>query len=83
VLSRHVKPDCIVLVDQFVRLYELPNPLLEVFKHTDLHCMEEVGLREVAHDLGTISKDFESSVNVAQQEFSIGCLHVGINERSI
>jgi hypothetical protein len=66
-----------------VLLHEVENPLLEVVKHADLHCMEEVGLREVAHDTGIMSKHVESSVNMARQEFGIGCLGVGIAERSI
>jgi len=41
------------------------NPLQEVFKHADLHCMEEVGLGEVAHDTGSMSKLVESSVNMS------------------
>jgi len=66
-----------------VRLHEVENPLLEVVKHANLLCMEEVGLREVAHDTGDMSKHFESLVNMAQQDFGIGCLGVGITERSI
>ena len=45
--------------------------------------MEEVGLREVTHDTGNMSKHVESLVDMAGQEFSIGCLRVGIAERSI
>jgi len=66
-----------------VRLLEVENPLLEVIQHADLHCMEEVGLMEVAHDTGNMSKHVESSVNMARREFGIGCLGVGIAERSI
>jgi hypothetical protein len=66
-----------------VRLHEVENPLLEVIKHADLHCMDEVGLREVAHDTGNMSKHFESLVNMARREFGIGCLGIGIAERSI
>jgi len=66
-----------------VRLHELENLLLEVIKHADLHCMEEVGLREVAHDTGNMSKRGESSVNMARQEFGISHLGLGIVERSI
>jgi len=66
-----------------VRLREVENPLLEVVKHTDLHCMEEVGLQEVAHDTRNMSKLDESSVNMAQREFSISCLGVGIAERPL
>ena len=66
-----------------MRLHEVENPLLEVIKHADLHCMEEVGLREVAHDTGNMSKHVESSVNMARRDFGIGCLGVGIAERSI
>jgi hypothetical protein len=47
-----------------MRLHEVENPLLEVVKHADLHCMEEVGLREVAHEAGNMSKYLESSVNM-------------------
>ena len=46
--------------------HEVENPLLEVIKHADLHCMEEVGLREVAHDTGNMSKHIKSSVNMAR-----------------
>ena len=66
-----------------MRLHEVENQLLEVIKHADLHCIEEVGLREVPYDTGNMSKHFESSVNMARQEFGIGCLGVGIAERSI
>jgi len=48
-----------------MRLHEVENPLLEVVKNADLHCMGEVGLREVAHDTGNMSKHVESSVNMA------------------
>ena len=64
-------------------LHEVENPLLEVVKHADLHCMEEVGLWEVAHNTGNMSKHVESSVDMARQEFGIGCLGVGIAEHSI
>jgi len=66
-----------------VLLHEVENPQLEVVKHADLHCMEEVGLREFAHDTGNISKQVEFSVNLAQREFGIGCLGVGCTERSL
>jgi len=66
-----------------VRLHEVENALLEVVMHADLHCMKEVGLREVAHNTGNVSKHVESSVNMARQEFRIGCLRVLIAECSI
>jgi len=66
-----------------VRLHAVENPLLGVVKHADLHCMEEIGLRDVAHDTGNMSKHVESSVDMARREFGIGCIGVGIAERSI
>jgi len=66
-----------------MRLHEVENPLLEVMKQANLHCIEEVGLQEVAHDTGYMSEHVESSVNMARQEFGIGFLGVGIAERSI
>ena len=48
-----------------MRLHEEENPLLEVVKHADLHCMEDVGLREIAHNSGNRSKHVDSSVNMA------------------
>jgi len=45
--------------------------------------VEEVGLGEVAHDTGNMLKQVEYSVNMARQEFGIGCFGVGIAERSI
>jgi len=47
-------------------LHEVENPLLEVVKHADLHCMEEDGLREFAHIAGNVSKHSESSKIMAQ-----------------
>jgi len=66
-----------------VRLHEVENPLQEVMKHADMHCMEEVGLREVAHNTGNMLKRVEFSVNMARRELGISCLGVGIAERSI
>jgi len=66
-----------------MRLHEVENPLLEVVKHANLHCMEEVGLWEIAHNTGNMLKLIESSVNMARREFGIGCLGVGIAEDSI
>jgi hypothetical protein len=43
----------------------MENPLLEMVKYANLHCMEEVGIRESTDDTGTISKHVESSVNMA------------------
>jgi len=67
-----------------MHLHEVENTLLEVVKHADLHCMEEeVGLREVTHNTGNMSKHVESSVNMALREFGIGCLGVGTAVLSI
>jgi len=66
-----------------MHLHIVRNPLLEVVKHADLHCMEEVGIQEVAHNTGNMSKHIESSVNIVRREFDIGCIGVGIAERSI
>jgi hypothetical protein len=64
-------------------LHGVENPLLEVVTHTNLHCMEEVGLRQIADHAGNMSILVESSVNMARREFGIRCLVVGIAERSI
>jgi len=64
-------------------LHKVKNPLLEVVKHADLHCTEEVGLREVAHDTGNTPKHVQSSVNMARRRSAIGFLGVGIAEHSI
>jgi hypothetical protein len=45
--------------------------------------MEEVGVWEVAQDTGNMSKHLKYSVNMARRQFGIGCLGVGIVERSI
>jgi hypothetical protein len=72
-----------VLGEPVVCLHEVENPLLEVIKHADLHCREEVELREVAHDTGNMLNHAESSVNMARREFRISCLGVDIAEHSI
>jgi len=48
-----------------VHLHEVDNRLVEVVKHANLHCVEEVPLREVAHDTWNMSKHIESTVNLA------------------
>jgi hypothetical protein len=48
-----------------VHLHEVEIPVLEVIKHAELHCIEEVGLREIANDTGNMLKHVESSVNIA------------------
>jgi len=53
-VSRHRLPYCIVLVELFAPLHEVENPLLEVNKHANLHCKEEVGLQEATHDTGNM-----------------------------
>jgi len=72
-----------LLVEPFVCLHELENPLMEVVKHTDLQCMEEVWRWEVPHNPGNMSKLVESWVNMAQQAFGISCFSGGIPERSL
>ena len=66
-----------------MRLHEVQNTLLEVVKHADVHGMEEVRLWEVAHNTGDMLKHVESSVNTEGRVFGIGCLGVGIAERSV
>jgi hypothetical protein len=83
VVSRHGSPDCIELGEPFVCLHAVENALLEVVKHADLHSMEEVRLREVPHNTENVSNHVKSLVNMARSQFSIGCLRVGIAERSI
>jgi len=65
-MTRHRKSDCIVLLQPFVRLHEVENPHLEVANHADLHCMEEVGHRKVTHNMDNMSKNVESSENMAR-----------------
>jgi len=45
-----------------VCLHEVENPLLQVVKHVDLHCMEEDRFREVAHNAVDMPKHVELSV---------------------
>ena len=77
VVSRLRYPDYILHVEPFVRPHEAENPLREVVKEDDLHCME------VAHDTGNISKHVESSVNMARQEFRVRYLGDDIAQCSI
>ena len=58
-VSRHRQPDCILLVKPFVSLPEVENPGLEVVEYPNLHRMEEIGLREVTHDVGYMSNHVE------------------------
>jgi len=56
---------------------------MEVVKHADLHCMEEVGHWEVTHHKGNMSKHAESWVKMARRASGIGCFGVGIAGHSI
>ena len=67
----------------FVRLHDVDNTLLKVVLHADLHWMEEVGLREIAHNTGNMSKQVESWLDMPRREIGIGNLGVDITERSI
>jgi hypothetical protein len=40
------------------------NPHLEVARHADPHCMEEVWLGKVAHDTGNLLKHVEFLVDM-------------------
>ena len=64
-------------------LHEVENPLLEVVKQANLHCMDEDRLREVTHNTRNMSKHIEFGVNMSRPEFSILCLGVGIAKHSI
>lgn len=66
-----------------MRLHKVEITLLEVVKHADLHCMKEVGLREVAHNTGIMSKQVKYRVTKVLRVFSIGSLGVDNSERSI
>jgi hypothetical protein len=55
-----------------MRLHEVDNPLQKVVQHADLQCIEEVVLREVAHDTGNMLKIVEFSVVMSRREFFIG-----------
>jgi hypothetical protein len=66
-----------------VHFHEVENRLLEVVEHANQHCMEVVGHRKVADDTANMSIYGISLVNIARREFGIGCLGVGIAERSI
>jgi hypothetical protein len=83
VVNRHRKPDWILLVEAFVRHHVVDIPLLEVVNNADLHCMEEVGLREVAHNAGNMSKYVQTSANMSPRVFGMGCLGVSIAGRCI
>jgi hypothetical protein len=79
----HRQSDCIVLDEPFVYLHKVVNPHLQVVKYAGPHCLEKVGLGEVAYNPGKMSKQVEFSVNMVQSEFGIGYNCVGIAERSI
>ena len=49
-----------------MHLDEVENPFLELVKHADLHVMEEVRLREFAHNTANMSKHFDLSVDIAR-----------------
>jgi hypothetical protein len=66
-----------------VLLHEVESALLEEVKHAGLHCMQEIGHQEVAHDTGNMSKHVKFGVHMARRGFTIGCLGVGIAERFI
>ena len=66
-----------------MRLHEVKNSRLEAVKQADVHCMEKIRLREVAHNSGNMLKHLAFSVNMVRRQFGIGFLGVGLAERSI
>jgi len=58
-VSRSRVPDCILDVEAFVSLHEVENPPLKAVKHANVDCMEEVRLREVAHDTWYMSNTLD------------------------
>jgi hypothetical protein len=66
VVSRHGEPDCLVLVEPFVRLHDVENPILVVTTYPYWDCMEVVGHWVVADDTANVSNQVESSVNMAR-----------------
>jgi len=64
-------------------LHEVENPLLEAVEHAEMHWIEEVSLREIAHNPGNISKHVESFVTMMWRDFGTGCIGVHITESSI
>jgi hypothetical protein len=66
-----------------VCLHDVEHLLLDVVQDADLHCMEEDWTGEAAHNTVNMMIHGESSVDMAPQEFSIGCLGVGIAGHSI
>jgi hypothetical protein len=49
-----------------VPLHHVEYPHLEVVKHADLRCREEVWLKEMAHNTGNLLKHVESLVNMVR-----------------
>jgi hypothetical protein len=66
-----------------ISLHKVEYALQYVVNLTNLHCMEVVGLRQVAHNTGTMSKHVESSPNMVRQMIGMGCRRIGIADRSI
>jgi hypothetical protein len=66
-----------------MRLHEVENPPLEVVMYADLHCMEDIGLVEVAHNNGNMSNRVEFLGNMVRQEFGIGRHRDWVSERCI
>jgi hypothetical protein len=56
---------------------------MDVIRHANLHCMDDVGLWEVTQDTGNMLKHIESWVGMVRCKFGIGYHSVGIAERSI
>ena len=56
---------------------------MEVLKHADLGCIQEVSLRAVADNTREMSKHVESSVNIVRERFGNSYLGFQIAEHSI
>jgi hypothetical protein len=66
-----------------VRLHEVENQLAEVVKEDDVHCVEQVGRREVTHKPVNMLKPVETSVHMGRHQFRITYIGVAIPERGI
>jgi hypothetical protein len=66
-----------------MHLNDVENPSVEVVKHANLHCVEDVGLWEIPHNTGNMSTHVAFWVHITRRESGISCIGVGIAEDSI
>jgi len=77
------QPDVIECLEMFMLLEEVLKPSQEVLRHSQLHCMQQVGFREVTDNAVEIPENIRTSVDPGARKTCLRRRAIGIAEHSV